>query len=489
MIDALFSGISGLNSNQSALNLQSNNLANVNTVAYKSDQISFADMMYENSIGKGSFVQDVKKNLSQGNLKPTSNVFDLAVDGKGYFVVRGDSAENLYTRTGNFIIANDGKLKTQNGFNVQGISAVNAEVLSSNANENIFTDEYSKFIASQIVKLNNNELIQTINIKVSNYEKNATDDDITQLGNNYKTKEAKITDINKLISIYSSEIKDYASLPNQGIAPTYQSSNIQIDTSKLNTNQDAIEIQIGNKIIRENFSINAQETLNNFANKISLVPTMQASVDASGLLTIQSLIPGDKVIVENANITSSNILVQNYIINTTNAQEGSGKLKLDAIENQLKTLVENADSKFLKITSSVDYSDIQNKTFNDLQLKLTDLNLSDNEFADAQVDNGIIYLNQGESRYVVGKVVTSLFTNEYGLKPMGSNVYSKTRESGEAINISSSNKILSKVLELSNTSVAEGLVDLMVYQRAFEANSKSITTSDEFLKVAIQLKK
>jgi len=51
------------------------------------------------------------------------------------------------------------------------------------------------------------------------------------------------------------------------------------------------------------------------------------------------------------------------------------------------------------------------------------------------------------------------------------------------------NKILGKTLELSNSDLSQGLVDLMVFQRAFEANSKSVTTSDEFLKTALALKK
>jgi flagellar hook protein FlgE len=54
MISALYNGISGLDSFQKALNVESHNIANVNTVGYKSDRINFADMMYQDRMGKGA---------------------------------------------------------------------------------------------------------------------------------------------------------------------------------------------------------------------------------------------------------------------------------------------------------------------------------------------------------------------------------------------------------------------------------------------------
>jgi len=61
MIGALWTGISGLASQQTALDNESNNIANVNTVGFKSSRISFADQMYQDSIGKGSKVLDAEK--------------------------------------------------------------------------------------------------------------------------------------------------------------------------------------------------------------------------------------------------------------------------------------------------------------------------------------------------------------------------------------------------------------------------------------------
>ena len=96
MISAMYNGISGLDSFQKALNVESNNIANVNTVGYKSDRINFTDLMYQDRIGKGSATQTVQKDFTNGKLtvdeyarlndmlsRATANLEDTKVE---YFV-------------------------------------------------------------------------------------------------------------------------------------------------------------------------------------------------------------------------------------------------------------------------------------------------------------------------------------------------------------------------------------------------------------------
>ncbi len=87
MISSLYNGISGLDSFQKALNVESNNISNVNTVGFKSDRISFADMMYQDGIGKGSSTQSVQKDFSNGSYKQTGNDYDVAIEGNGFFLL------------------------------------------------------------------------------------------------------------------------------------------------------------------------------------------------------------------------------------------------------------------------------------------------------------------------------------------------------------------------------------------------------------------
>jgi flagellar hook protein FlgE len=85
MVGALWTGISGLSGQQHALDNESNNIANVNTIGFKASRISFADQMYQNKIGKGAQVLDAEKLYTQGNLKLTGVSYDMALAGDGFF--------------------------------------------------------------------------------------------------------------------------------------------------------------------------------------------------------------------------------------------------------------------------------------------------------------------------------------------------------------------------------------------------------------------
>jgi len=490
MMDALYSGITGLNGFQTALNTQSNNLANVNTIAYKSDNISFADQMYQSSIGKGVSVETINKDFLQGNLKVTNGSYDMAIEGKGFFLVKGNTEETMYTRAGNFYMAEDGTLKLPNGYQVQGISANTVSDSFPEGAPTIFNTSYNKFLASQVVKTENDSIVETINSKATNYNASAVDDLDTKKGDNYKTKEAKIADIDALTTAYRSALSLYSTSPIEGETATSQVSTIPFDMTKLTNSFDSVEITIGSTVYSQQFEESALKTLQNFADSISKGTGVSSSVDSTGNLTITSLIPGKEVIVSDANIINGAVEVYPApSISTVAAIAGSGRGKVDAIEVALKDAIERADAQYLKLSTVVDASNLATKTTQELQMKLDTLNISESPFGTAEIEDGVIYLKQGENRFVVGKVVTAVFSNELGLTPQGGNVYSATVASGDMIFATIENKVLGKNLELSNSDLSQGLVDLMVFQRAFEANSKSVTTSDEFLKTALALKK
>ena len=127
MANSLLTGISGLRGHQKMLEVVGNNLANLNTTAYKTSRTLFSDLMYEvqrgtsssssgllgsvNSvqIGTGSRLSQVDLNFAQGNLESTGNDMDLALDGGGFFVA--SSGERTYfTRAGAFSLDESGYL-------------------------------------------------------------------------------------------------------------------------------------------------------------------------------------------------------------------------------------------------------------------------------------------------------------------------------------------------------------------------------------------
>ncbi|MBP7742185.1 MAG: flagellar hook protein FlgE [Aliarcobacter sp.] len=487
MIGALWNGISGLNSFEKALSTESNNISNVNTVGYKEDIITFSDLMYERRTGKGVQIESVSKAMyQQGGIKLTNNDFDVAIEGKGYFIVgdvgKNNTPEIFYTRAGNFKIAEDGILKTQNNMNILGLSSVS---VPANAK---FEDIYTQTIASQVA--NNSNALQTINARTTDYLRTVKSDDLAlQSGNNYKTKSAKITDIEALIADYKSKLDLYASDSTAASTNSVsQITNVNLSNSmaQLINENDLVKITINNNEIKQFFDTDINTTLKKFSDKISNIQGLSSSINpATGQLTITSLIPAKEVKIQDAQINTDFLA----ITNTQNAKLGSGIGLVNSSRDVLKTAIENAGGKFLDITTSVSLANQNNLAqAGQIQLSLSNLNLSNN-MGTLEIEDGIIYAKDGENKFVIGKLQTAHFVNEQGLNPQGTNLFQVTSDSGEALYAGDMNKLVGRSLEQSKANLGNSLTALLIYQKAFEASSKSITTSDDMLKTAIELKR
>lgn len=135
LTSTLFTGLSGLNVNQTKLNVVGNNIANVNTVAFKASRALFKPQFYvtdsggtpadgdfggsnPSQRGLGATIATIQKDFSNGSIEPTGKATDLAIEGDGFFVVRG--ADQKYTRDGSFTLNEANQLVTTGGEFVQG---------------------------------------------------------------------------------------------------------------------------------------------------------------------------------------------------------------------------------------------------------------------------------------------------------------------------------------------------------------------------------
>ncbi|MCP4969052.1 MAG: flagellar hook protein FlgE [Arcobacter sp.] len=484
MISGLWNGVTGLNTFERALTTQSNNVTNSNTVAHKKDVISFQDLMYQNSYGKGVNVQSVQKNFEQGTLKITNKNLDVAIEGNGFFIVN-DSVNNerYYTRAGNFKIGTDGTLETVNGEKILGSPTNMTNIVSSDGTTQ-YDNNYSLSISSESITANT--FLQTINAKSTDYSKSAVDSGVS--GSGFKTAGGKIADIDILMTDYNNKLSLYNSNPDAASIAS-SSQVIQVDfadfSTKLNSDDSYIELYVDNSLVRQYFQTDAQTTMNLFADKLSNTKGLTGNVDNMGLLTINSLVPG-----KDNSFTSPAINKSGYgILETTAPQTGSGIAMVHSSRDALKTAIENADAKFIEMTHFIGNADANLTGIGSMQLRLNSLGISENVFGNLSIEDGVIYSKDGDNKFLVGKVETANFSNPESLNPQGNNLFSIGPKTGEAKNANSTNTLVGGSLELSNTNLGDSLVDLMVFQRGFEASSKSITTSDEFLKTAIQLKK
>lgn len=138
MLKSLYSGISGLQSHQIAMDVESNNVANVNTIGYKYSRANFSDLLAQTSqiatapqgdlggknsvqIGLGATINSVTRIHSQGSIQNTDKNTDVAIQGDGFFVVSADGGNTYkYSRSGDFKFDASGNFVDNNGFIVQG---------------------------------------------------------------------------------------------------------------------------------------------------------------------------------------------------------------------------------------------------------------------------------------------------------------------------------------------------------------------------------
>ncbi len=171
MLRSMYSGVAGLKTHQTKMDVIGNNIANVNTTSFKSQSISFSDLMYQTTqhasgstettggvnarqIGLGAQSASIATAIeTQGATQTTNNPYDLMISGESFFIVN-DGTQNVYTRDGSFYVDGNGNLATQSdGFYIMGWMAVTDEetgVTSINTNGGltklqIMSDETSTF--------------------------------------------------------------------------------------------------------------------------------------------------------------------------------------------------------------------------------------------------------------------------------------------------------------------------------------------------------
>ena len=416
MIGSLFAGISGLNANAMAMTVIGDNIANVNTTAFKANRSSFANMLSQSltgagngDIGRGVEFWGTSATWSQGNVENTASPTDLAVNGKGFFILQDDMGLNFYTRAGEFSLDRNGDLVNPDGLFVQG------------------------------------------------YEVTAVAPDGTlALGN--------ITNIN---------------IPGESTAPPSATTDFTVDV-----NLDARAIQ--NDTYSTTLSV--FDSLGN-AIPLTLTFTKQAAVNtwvASVAVPTTVAAPAD-VSISNSTLTfTANGGLQtggsDPTITISNLLTGAAPLSLNwDIFDTGAPSASNGD-----ITQ---YASDSTTTFQ-TQNGYTSGVLRGVDVDEEGVVTGIYSNGQLTPLF---QLALADFANYGGLQKLGQNLYQESRASGQALpgtpQAGALGAISPQTIEMSNVDLAQEFVKMITTQRAFQANSRVITTSDEILSELINLKR
>ena len=139
MLRSLYSGVSGLDANQEFIDTIGNDIANINTTGYKSNEVQFEDLLDQTitgattptsaeggvnptQVGLGVKVAGVEANFTQGTTEQTGNPLDLSIQGSGFFIAN-DNGQTVYTQAGSLELDGSGNLVTPDGYLVQGWAA------------------------------------------------------------------------------------------------------------------------------------------------------------------------------------------------------------------------------------------------------------------------------------------------------------------------------------------------------------------------------
>lgn len=463
MMRSLYSGVSGLQNHQTRMDVIGNNISNVNTYGFKKGRVDFQDMISQQlsgaarpgeevggvnpkEVGLGMTVASIDTIFTQGNLQSTGVSTDLAIQGNGFFVLK-NGEETLYSRAGVFgVDANGTLVNPANGLRVQGWMAqeVNGEQI-------VQTSASTTDLVIPVGQKDPPKATETVRY-LCNLDKN-----LPEIPENP-------TEADVIKGTWQTEIDIYDSYGN-----THQ---LHMDFQKVpgNPNQWTVAITVdpaAEVATETRAGIGTTDGMNNvYTLNFDNLGTLQSVTDSAG---------------NTSNPTGNIILQASYNVPDSNPDANGNpyrqtiNLDLGTIGSVENTITQSASKSTTKAYFQDGYT----------------LGYLDNFSID---QNGIItgVYSNGSTR-TIGQIAMASFTNQGGLEKKGDNTYAESINSGMAnigeARTAGKGSFLAGTLEMSNVDLTEQLTDMIVTQRGFESNAKTIQTGDSMLETVINLKR
>ena len=457
MMRSLFSGVSGLKNHQTRMDVIGNNISNVNTYGFKGSRVTFQDMLSQTiagaskpgenkggvnpkQVGLGMTLASIDRIFNQGSLQTTGNQTDLALSGDGFFIV-ADGDKNYYTRAGTFTLDRDGNMvNPANGLKVQGWMATLNErgdrvINSSGTVEDIIIPIYGKVEAKEtsFIKYKCN-----LDSKTSIVPPNATGKMRASAG------------ITTNIDLY-----DKLGNPHR----------LTLNFWKTEANQWTASAAVTDTIGPVTLDVPAAGNLPNQANTSNRI-NLRFSPDGRLVSIIDESSPDE--------------LNQGDLIANLNYRvAGDPTVRTIQIDLGKAGLIEG-------ITQFSSPSTTKAVEQNGYTMGyMESFNIDDAGVITGVYSNGV--------KQAIAQVAITVFTNQQGLIVAGENLFEVSNNSGLP-NIGPAAEagrgtIFAGTLEMSNVDLAEQFTDMIITQRGFQANSRTIKTSDQMLQELINLKR
>lgn len=429
---SMFSGVSGLRAHQQRMDVIGNNVANVNTVGFKSSRVTFQEVFNQTlsgasapdsatsrggtnpvQVGLGTSVGSIDTMMSTGSSERTDNATDLSISGDGFFIVRGSSADTYkFTRAGNFGLDKLGNLVSGSGYCVYGWQKIN--------DDGTFDTESP---------------VEPINLYNDNHKGNK-----------------------KII-------------PASATTRAAFSGNLDAAKGLSTETQFAVPFSVYDALG------NSYELSVNYR---------KLSADASGTTWEYTITHDNGTATPDSYTTDVTPAIVKFntegrIIDgaantcTVDVDEATGAADFDVNLNFSNLTMFAADS-------SVIPSDINGYSTG----TLTTFSIGSNGIITGVYSNG--------EQQSLGCVALASFSNPAGLEKVGDNLFIPTTNSGNftkglAAGTGGTGTLTPGTLEMSNVDLSSEFTNMIITQRGFQANSRIITTSDEMLQELVNLKR
>ncbi|HET6895506.1 MAG TPA: flagellar hook protein FlgE [Candidatus Baltobacteraceae bacterium] len=481
--DALFTGISGLNAYQSQIDMISNNIANVGTIGFKGQRMTFADLFYQSQgfasgptqsnggvnpmeTGLGVKVNTIDTNFSQGGLQTTGINTDLALNGDGFFILRNTdgTGQPLYTRDGAFSLNSSGVLyDPATGLAVQGFMANSNGVVNASGTPGTVTIPLGLQMQATATGGPNSVKLGPSNDQVFDMGFGGSLDQ-TQ----YSVAANGGTPVNKVLTTTIYDSLGNAHQATITFSPSAPVAPATLPATVNNTSGTAVA-----PATRWTYSVS-------FADGT----TMPAG-DNTGYVWFDT---NGQFINSSGDAAGANVHTQG---NAPTPSTGAGTGQGDAIQISGWPAGNNSTA---PQTIGLDFSNMSA-----LSGTATANVLAQNGYAAGTLSNitvgqdGTITgsFTNGQQK-TIAEVAVATFQNEGGLHRTGGNGFVQTANSGLAqVGTANSGRygaIVSGSLEQSNVSLADEFTKMIVAQRAFEANTRGISTADQNLMTVLNIR-
>lgn len=506
-------GLSGLRAAAKDLNVTGNNIANAGTVGFKQSRAEFADVYAstvlgtgKNQQGSGVVLGNVSQLFQQGNINYTMNPLDLAINGNGFFQVSNNGALS-YTRAGFFGTDQDGFIVDNYGYNLQGYTVNASDQLEKGKVGNLQIRS-----ASQDPKATG-EMRQSFNLNAaSNVPTNApfTTNDPTTYNDSTATNVYDSQGNAHTFSQYfvktgpnnwamhvlidgahphagvanlaaDNEVKQGGATPNSILAAALGA----LEPSDFRTKMDTeLTPMLGQTPAPTN-----EEMLAAIVRVGSSSPiTMNLGFDSTGKLQ-----PISGIYDPSATAAPPPGTDDFWVLN----QDGTVNLRqwTPSNMNEGKPPIPIANGANMSPTGMMlDLRTVSQYASNFAVTEVSQNGYTTGELADIEIDDtGLIFARytNGQSK-VQGQVILADFANPQGLKPIGKTQWAQTLSSGEPVPNPGGTGTLGLIeagaLEDSNVELSDQLVNLIVAQRNYQANAKTIETESAITQTIINLR-